>query len=86
MKSDNCAAHLLSQRERRDLILLLPSEELLNRAGDALDRTFPSAAQPTGSAARFEHTRLAPAAFTAYGLQSIIQHVAHLPGGTGTRC
>ncbi len=30
--------------------------------------------------------RLPPPAFTAYGLQSIIQHVAHFPMGSGTGC
>lgn len=31
-------------------------------------------------------TRLPPAAFTAYGLQSVTQHVAHFTMGTGTGC
>jgi hypothetical protein len=30
--------------------------------------------------------RLPPPAFTAYGLQSIIQHVAHFPLGSGAGC
>jgi hypothetical protein len=30
--------------------------------------------------------RLPPPAFTAYGLQSVIQHVAHFPMGSGTAC
>jgi hypothetical protein len=44
-------------------------------------------AQPISSAARFEYAldRLPPP-FTAYGLQSIIQHVAHFPMGSGTAC
>jgi hypothetical protein len=42
-------------------------------------------AQPISRAARFEYAldRLPPPAFTAYGLQSIIQHVAHFPVGSG---
>jgi hypothetical protein len=44
-------------------------------------------AQPISSAARFEYAldRL-PTPFTAYGLQSIIEHVAHFPMGSGTAC
>src|ERR1700736_3760360 len=30
--------------------------------------------------------RLPPTAFAAHGLQSIIQHLAHFPMGTGTGC
>jgi len=39
-------------------------------------------------AARFEYAsdQLPPPPFTAYGLQSIIQHVAHFPMGSGTAC
>jgi hypothetical protein len=45
-------------------------------------------AQPISHAARFEYAldRLPPPAFTAYGLQSIIQHVAHFPVSSGTGC
>jgi hypothetical protein len=43
---------------------------------------------PTSSEALFEYAldRLPPPAFTAYGLQSIIQHVAHFSMGSGTGC
>ena len=42
--------------------------------------------RPTSSATRFEYAleQLPPPAFTAHGLQSIIQHVAHFPMGSGT--
>jgi hypothetical protein len=38
-------------------------------------------AQPISNATRFEYTldRLPPPTFAAYGLQSIIQHIAHFP-------
>jgi hypothetical protein len=47
-----------------------------------------STSSATSSAARLERplSRLPPAAFTAYGLQSIIQHVAQFPLDTGTGC
>jgi len=45
-------------------------------------------AQQISSAARFDMAlnRLPPPAFTAYGLQSIIQHIAHFPMGSGAGC
>jgi hypothetical protein len=42
-----------------------------------------SAAQLSSSMAL---DRLPPPALTAYGLQSIIQHIAHFPMGSGTAC
>jgi hypothetical protein len=43
-------------------------------------------AQPISTTTRSSMAldRLPPLAFTAYGLQSIIQHVAHFPMGSGT--
>ena len=42
-----------------------------------------SAAQLSSSMAL---DRLLPPALTTYGLQSIIQHIAHFPMGSGTAC